>query len=115
MQINARSSIRWGTYGPWMIFGVFRGVTFVLSLTGVTAFNSANAFFQTPGGNILALVAAAISIGLYVHGFRLSQRGLVVKRVRSAEDILAKPGQQGSGEKPFGKGDANEEARPLVV
>jgi Flp pilus assembly protein TadB len=97
MQINARSNIRWGTYGPWLIFGVFRGVTFVLSLAGPSAFDSANNFFATLGGNILALVAAGVSISLYVHGFKLAQRGLVIKRVRSEDATPTKNGQAGSG------------------
>jgi Flp pilus assembly protein TadB len=93
MQINARSSIRWGTYGPWLIFGVFRGVTLVLSLAGPSAFDQANSFFTTLGGNILAMIAAGISIALYIHGFKLAQRGLVIRRVRSTETLPTKSAQ----------------------
>jgi Flp pilus assembly protein TadB len=109
MQINARNSIRWGTYGPWLIFAVFRGVTLALSLSGQNAFDGANSFFATLGGNLLALIAAGISIALYVHGFRLSQRGLVIRRVRSSESpVPTRPGQA-SSDKPA---DPNATKKP---
>ena len=33
-QLNARSSIQWGTYGPWLIFCIFRVMTTVMSSSG---------------------------------------------------------------------------------
>ena len=122
MQINARSSIRWGTYGPWMIFAVFRGVTMFLSFSsGTNAFAAANNFFSTLGGNLLSLVAAAISMGLYVYGFRLAQRGLVVKRIQSANDIPAKvaqkpgAGDKGEGSKRPGRWSRDTDKGPVQI
>jgi Flp pilus assembly protein TadB len=93
MQVNARSSIAWGTYGPWLIFAVFRVMTLIIALTNEDFFASANSFFATIAGNIVAMVAALISIGLYVYGYRLAQRGLVVRRVVTT-DPQAKTGQE---------------------
>jgi hypothetical protein len=112
MQLNARSSIRWGTYGPWMIFGVFRGVTLFMAMSGTDAFSSANAFFTQIEGNILTLIAAFISIALYVYGFRLSQRGLVVKRVSGAEmAVNTAQGAKGGGSGASGS-DSGASKRP---
>jgi Flp pilus assembly protein TadB len=99
MQINARSAIRWGTYGPWMILAVFRATSIFLAAgTGNNPFGAANAFFSSFGGNVLAFVAALISIALYVYGFRLAQRGLVIRRVESADAIApTKIGQSQPG------------------
>jgi Type II secretion system (T2SS), protein F len=108
MQLNARSSIRWGTYGPWMIFGVFRGVTLFMAMSGTDAFSSANAFFTQIEGNILTLIAAFISIALYVYGFRLSQRGLVVKRVSGAEAAV----NTAQGAKSGGSGSSGSDSGP---
>ena len=33
-QLNARSSVAWGTYGPWMIFCVFRLITLLIAFAG---------------------------------------------------------------------------------
>ena len=85
-QINARSSIQWGTYGPWLIFCVFRAMTVMLSFTaGGDVFGPMTSIFSTLIGNILALSAALISIFVYRHCTNVSQRGLVVKRVVMVE------------------------------
>ncbi len=88
-QINARSNIQWGTYGPWVIFGGFRLATFLLSL-GIqnNLFEPMNTFFSTLGGNVVVLMAALISIYLYRYCQGLAQRGLVVRRVKMTQAIL---------------------------
>jgi len=94
-QINARSSIQWGTYGPWLIFCVFRLMTVMMSFTaGGDVFGPMTSIFSTFIGNILALVAALISMFVYRHCTSVSQRGLVVKRVAMADPAEA---QQAAG------------------
>ena len=92
-QLNARSSITWGTYGPWLIFCIFRFMTLGLGLmtagSGGNIFGPLTSFFTTPGGNVLALVAASISISVYRSATMISQRGLVVRRVSMTEATQA--------------------------
>jgi Flp pilus assembly protein TadB len=93
-QVNARSSIMWGTFGPWLIFAAFRGMTLFLNFNNSgNLFASANGFFNTLQGNAVALIAALISIGIYVYGYKLSQRGLVVRRVMTVDATSLKAGQ----------------------
>ena len=89
-QINARSNIQWGTYGPWMIFCVFRLMTFIVGLTTNGGFFVAAmaGFFSTPLGNVVALLAAFISIAIYRSTTQLSQRGLVVQRPASTQPVV---------------------------
>jgi hypothetical protein len=86
-QINARSNITWGTYGPWLIFTGFKfAATFFTVATGsFDLFGSANAYFSTPQGNILALFAAAITMGVNRHCNSIAQRGLVVRRIATTD------------------------------
>lgn len=93
-QVNARSNIQWGTYGPWLIFSGFRAVT-VLASVGMhnTLFDPMNTFFTTVGGNVVVLMAALISIYLYRHCLGIAQRGLVVRRV-SMTEVAARRGQR---------------------
>ena len=86
-QINARSNITWGTYGPWMIFAAFKIITFLVGmlLGGGNFFGGANNYFGTIQGNLLALFAAGISMGVNRFANSVAQRGLVVKRVSASE------------------------------
>ncbi len=89
-QLNARSSITWGTYGPWLIFCIFRLMTLGLGLMvggggAGNIFGPLTSFFTTPGGNVLAAVAATVSILVYRNATKISQRGLVVRRVSMTE------------------------------
>jgi Flp pilus assembly protein TadB len=96
-QINARSNIQWGTYGPWIVFCVFKGMTTMMALfaSGSTnLFGGMTTFFSTPAGNLIALVAALISIFVYRHCQSLSQRGLVVRRVNTSALAEPKLGQK---------------------
>ncbi|MCL4505272.1 MAG: type II secretion system F family protein [Chloroflexi bacterium] len=97
-QLNARSSITWGTYGPWLIFCIFRFMTIGMSLMiggeGGNLFGPLTSFFSTIGGNILALAAALISIFVYRYATQVSQRGLVVARVSMSEPTAVKVGQR---------------------
>lgn len=96
MQLNARQNVQWGTYGPWVIFAVFRGMTLLLSISNGANdfFAGANSFFSTVAGNIVALFAALISIGAYQYCYQLSQRGLLLRRVETAggAGVKGKPG-----------------------
>jgi hypothetical protein len=89
-QINARSNIQWGVFGPWMIFAVFRVITLGLSLMsgGGGMFAPMNGFFSTPGGNVLVLGAALFSMWLYRNALSVAQRGLVVRRIVSEESSV---------------------------
>jgi len=85
-QINARSNIQWGTYGPWLIFTIFKGMTTFMGMSSNTnVFSGMAGFFSTPFGNLIAGIAAGITIFVYRYCIKLSQRGLVVKRVSTAE------------------------------
>ena len=86
-QINARSNITWGTYGPWMIFSGFKVVTILVGLmfSGGNFFGGANNFFATFEGNLLALFAAGISMAVNRFSNSTAQRGLVVKRISASE------------------------------
>ena len=86
-QINARSSITWGTYGPWMIFAAFKIATlfFAAALGAANLFGSANAYFSSFQGNLVALGAAGITIFTNRYCNSLSQRGLVVQRLATTE------------------------------
>jgi Flp pilus assembly protein TadB len=110
MQINARSSIRWGTYGPWLILAVFRATSMFLAAGSGTAgpFDAANDFFKTFTGNVLALVAALMSMSLYTYGFKLAQRGLVIRRVESEDDLSKATVRAAQGP----RSDAGDEAAP---
>jgi Type II secretion system (T2SS), protein F len=91
-QINARSNIQWGTYGPWLIFCVFRVATTLMTLAmagGFNAFSGLSSFFSTPLGNVIAFAAASVTIQVYLHANRLAQRGLVVKRITDANTQAA--------------------------
>ena len=95
-QLNARSSIQWGTYGPWMIFLIFRVMTLMMSFSssaGGNLFAPMTNYFTTPAGNALALAAAGISMFVYRYCTKVSQRGLVVRRVTMTEPT-ARIGQQ---------------------
>ena len=51
-------------------------------------------FFSSPAGNIVALVAALITIFVYRYCHSLAQRGLVVRRVSTTSAMEPKLGQQ---------------------
>lgn len=96
-QINARSNIQWGTYGPWIVFCVFKGMTTMMAIStsgSANLFGGMTTFFGTPAGNIIALAAALISIFVYRYCNTLSQRGLVVRRVSTTNPMEPKLGQQ---------------------
>ena len=95
-QLNARSSITWGTYGPWLIFCLFRVMTLVMSASATgQMFGPLASFYGTLTGNIVALIAALISIFVYRNATQISQRGLVVQRVSATAPIVL------SGQKPL--------------
>jgi Flp pilus assembly protein TadB len=116
-QLNARSSVTWGTYGPWMIFCVFRLITLLIAFAGGGGLVAPLVgFFSTPGGNIVALIAALVSIFVYRHCINVSQRGLVVRRVSVAEATLVVPRM---GQKPIASQKSesafNAQSRPVTA
>jgi hypothetical protein len=95
-QLNARSSIQWGTYGPWVIFCIFRLMTVFMSASASgSMFGPMTSFFGTFSGNMVALGASLISIFIYRYCSQVSQRGLVVRRVAMSAPV------QRSGQKPL--------------
>lgn len=97
-QTTARSNVQWGTYGPWGVFAVFRTLTLAFSLTGAGGvFGGLTTFFSTPMGNLIALLAALITIGAYVYCYQLAQRGLVVRRVSGADALPEPSGAAAAG------------------
>jgi hypothetical protein len=110
-QLNARSSIQWGTYGPWMIFCVFRVITVAMSAsTGSNLFGPLSSFFTTFGGNAVALGAALISIFVYRYAIGVSQRGLVVRRVSMTEATVRLGQKPLSAQQPL-----SAQSRPVTV
>ena len=122
-QINARSTITWGTYGPWMIFAAFKiGTVFLVSaMGGIDFFGSARSYFSSFQGNMLALVAAGITMGVNRYCNSISQRGLVVPRIATSDKAdgasPVKRGQttgQASNEVQRGSG-LNAQGRPATL
>jgi Flp pilus assembly protein TadB len=94
-QINARSNIQWGVFGPWLIFGMFRLITLALGMTmgSNNLFEPMNSFFSTPVGNLVVFGAALLSMRLYRSSMGVAQRGLVVNRI-STDDTSVQVGQR---------------------
>lgn len=103
-QINARSSITWGTYGPWMIFAAFKiGTVFLVTAMGsVDFFGGARNYFSTVQGNLLALFAATITMGINRYCNSIAQRGLVVPRIATTEKT--------EGVSPVARGQSSAQA-----
>jgi len=95
-QINARSNINWGCFGPWMIFTAFKVMTTIMTLSqGVNVFNGMSTFFGTLVGNLIALTASMVTMSVYLQANRTAQRGLVVKRISNSDSQQAlRVGQQ---------------------
>ncbi len=77
-QRNKRSEIRNGTFGPWLVLALARGMSFI-SGTGSYGVE----FFQTLIGAIVALVAAGITIFVYTLGIKIAARGLILGRIET--------------------------------
>jgi hypothetical protein len=94
-QINARSNVQWGVFGPWLIFSVFRVITLSLAVMmgNTSLFAPMNGFFATLAGNVLVFAAALFSIWLYRNAMGVAQRGLVVRRIVTT-DTHVQTGQQ---------------------
>jgi hypothetical protein len=113
-QLNARSSVQWGTYGPWAIFCIFRlMMVFMSSSATGSIFAPMTSFFSTFAGNMVALGAACISIFVYRYCNQVSQRGLVVRRVAMSAPV------ERSGQKPLptsvqGPSVQSGQSRPLT-
>ncbi len=109
-QINARSSIQWGSFGPWIIFGVFRLLTIMMSLSTTTSTFAMNSgFFGTLGGNILAMIAFSITLYTYRYSMRVAQRGLVVRRYAVVEMRVQ------AGQRPLpAQAPLNTQSRPAA-
>jgi hypothetical protein len=118
-QLNARSSIQWGTYGPWLIFCIFRVVTLLMSFSaseGSTLFAPMTGYFSTPAGNVLALVASSISILVYRYCTQVSQRGLVVRRVSVTEPTVRMGQKPLNAQTPTGtSGALSAQSRTMAV
>lgn len=80
-QINARSNVNWGAFGPWMVFGVFRLFTAGFG----DGFLALPEFFTTLTGNLVAGLAGALTIGLHRWCFQLAQRDLAVQRITTSD------------------------------
>ncbi len=117
-QLNARSSIQWGTYGPWGIFCIFRLMTTVMAAqsaaSGANIFGPMTSYFGTLQGNLVAMLGAGISIFVYRYCNNVSQRGLVVRRISNVEPVTR------SGQKPLkdvvqGPVVKSGQTRPMTV
>ena len=111
-QINARSNIQWGVFGPWLIFAVFRVITLTLALVSGNSnlFSPMNGFFATLPGNLLVFGAAIFSMFLYRNAMGVAQRGLVVRRI-TAEEVYLQAGQRPVS----GQSMISAQARPMEL
>jgi hypothetical protein len=74
-QRAARSEIRNGTLGPWVILGLVQG----LALLGAGGLDTS--FFRTPVGMGVAALSAAFTLGMYAWAMRVAGQGLQLARV----------------------------------
>jgi len=77
MQQGARTDVMWGIVGPWVVMALVRVVT-LFSSAGI---GYGTEFFGTLWGQLVAVVAAALTVIAYVHSHRTASRGLIVERV----------------------------------
>ena len=113
-QVNARSSIQWGTYGPWVIFCIFRLATLLMSASASgSIFAPMTSFFGTLAGNLVAMFAAFISIAVYRYSSQISQRGLVVRRVSIISEPVSRSGQKPLAPSSQGPSVRSGQSRPL--
>ncbi len=77
-QRGGRSEIRNGTFGPWAILVLARVMSLI---TGTGTFGMD--FFHTSTGQMVALMAALFTIGVYTTGMRIASRGLILNRVET--------------------------------
>ena len=77
-QRNKRNEIRNGTFGPWLVLALARGMS-LISGTGAYGVE----FFQTLVGALVALVAAGITILVYTLGIKIAARGLILGRIET--------------------------------
>ena len=75
-QRDKRNEIRNGTFGPWLVLALARGLSL---MSGAGAYGVD--FFNTFLGVMVALVAATVTIVIYTMGMKIAARGLIVGRV----------------------------------
>ncbi len=92
-QINARSNVNWGAFGPWAIFAVAR-VTMGGGLAGVEGL-ALPEFFTTVLGNVIALCAGLLTLVLHRWCFRIAQRDMSIQRIETTD-----PGAQRNAGNP---------------
>jgi hypothetical protein len=90
MQINARSNVNWGAFGPWAVYAVFRVMTVGFSTLSI---GGASDFFGTLPGNIVAAVAGVLTIYLHRMCYRIAQRDLAVQRVETSDPAAFRDGR----------------------
>lgn len=76
-QRSGRNEIAVGALGPWAILLLMT----CLGRLGGSVGSLGNDFFRTPTGQVAALSAAAVTVGIYVLGIRLATRHLLPTRV----------------------------------
>jgi Flp pilus assembly protein TadB len=75
-QRSKRNEIRNGTFGPWLVLALARGLS-LISGTGSYGVD----FFQTSLGAIVALAAALVTLAVYAMGMKIAARGLILGRI----------------------------------
>lgn len=88
MQINARSNVNWGAFGPWMIFAVFRVASSFMAGGALDL----PAFFTTIAGNIIAAAAGVLTIALHRWCYRIAQRDMTVQRIATSDPASFRDG-----------------------
>ncbi len=78
-QQAARNEIMVGTVGAWAILGTVRLVNLIS--TGSAQAMDVVAFYQSPSGILVSLLAAVGTIVMYVWALQIANRGLILSRV----------------------------------
>ena len=98
-QRGVRTDVMWGIVGPWGVMALVRVGTI---LTGGLGYGTE--FFQTLPGQVVAMVAALLTVAAYIHAHRTAGRGLIVERVP------AERGQEGKAARQAAPQIARQEA-----
>ncbi len=90
MQINARSNVNWGAFGPWAVYAAFRLMTVGFSTVSL---GGASDFFGTLPGNLVAALAGVLTIYLHRMCYQIAQRDLAVQRVETSDPAAFREGR----------------------
>jgi Flp pilus assembly protein TadB len=101
-QINSRSNVNWGAFGPWVVFAVAK-IALGGSIGGVGL--GGQDFFASATGNAIAFVAGALTIGLHRWCFRIAQRDMTIQRIETSDPGAHRTGRDAQAMPTFAIGE----------